>query len=78
MVFADAFERAGTLDRDAVRDAIAATDIMTFYGGIKFDETGKNIAKPMALYQVLDGKYKVVAPTAFAESVAVIPRPAMN
>ncbi len=47
-VFANAFERAGTLDKEAVRDAIAATDMQTFYGNIKFDDTGKNTAKPMA------------------------------
>ena len=78
MVFADAFGRAGTLDREAVRDAIAATDMETLYGNIKFDETGKNIAKPMALYQVLGGELKVVAPSAFAETVPVVPRPPMN
>ena len=77
-VFADAFERAGTLDKEAVRDAIAATDMQTFYGNIKFDETGKNTAKPMAMYQVLDGDFKVVAPSAFAETEAVIPRPMTN
>lgn len=77
-VFADALERAGSTDPKAVRDALAATDIETFYGKIKFDETGKNIAKPMALYQVLDGEYKIVAPSAVAETKAVIPRPAMN
>jgi len=77
-VFADAIERAGTLDKQAVRDALAETDMETFYGRIKFDETGKNIAKPMALYQVLDGQFKIVAPTDVAETKAVIPRPAMN
>ena len=35
-VFKDAFERAGSLDKEKLRDAIAATDMMTFYGGIKF------------------------------------------
>jgi branched-chain amino acid transport system substrate-binding protein len=78
MVFADAFERAGSLDKEAVRDALAQTDMMTFYGPIKFDETGKNIAKPMALFQVLGGELKVVAPSAFAEAAAVIPRPMTN
>lgn len=68
LVYADAFERAGTLDKDAVRDAIAATDMQTFYGNVKFDETGKNIAKPMVLYQVQDGEYRVVAPTKWASS----------
>lgn len=76
-VFADAFERAGELDQQKVRDALAATDMMTFYGPIKFDETGKNIAKPMALYQVLNGEYKVVWPSDFAETGAVVPRPSM-
>jgi branched-chain amino acid transport system substrate-binding protein len=74
-VFADAFQRAGTLDKEKVRDAIAATDMDTFYGHIKFDDTGKNIAKPMALYQVLGGELKVVAPSKFAETEAVIPKP---
>lgn len=77
-VFADAIQRAGTLDKEAVRDALASTDMETFYGKIKFDDTGKNIAKPMALYQVLDGQFKIVAPSDVAETKAVIPRPAMN
>ncbi|MCH9780346.1 MAG: amino acid ABC transporter substrate-binding protein [Alphaproteobacteria bacterium] len=74
-VFVDAFERAGTLDQKAVRDAISATDMQTFYGNIKFDSTGKNIAKPMVLYQVLDGEFKVVAPTEWAAESFVHPRP---
>ena len=78
VTYADALRRAGKLDKQAVRDALAKTDLMTFYGHIKFDETGKNTAKPMALYQVLKGKYVVVAPTKFAAEKAVIPRPAMN
>ncbi|MEM7509126.1 MAG: amino acid ABC transporter substrate-binding protein [Pseudomonadota bacterium] len=65
-VFKDAFERAGTLDKDAVRDAIAETDLSTFYGQIKFSEAGNNIAKPMVLRQIQDGKYNVVAPSNFA------------
>ena len=77
-VFADAFTRAGSLEPKAVRDAIAATEMETFYGNIKFDETGKNIAKPMVLYQVLDGQYKVVAPTKWAEAKLVHPRPSWS
>ncbi len=74
-VFADAFQRAGSLDPAAVRDALAATEMQTFYGNIKFDETGKNIAKPMVLYQVQNGKYVVVAPTKWAEAKVIYPRP---
>jgi len=65
-VFADAFTRAGTVDKDAVRDALSQTDLSTFYGQIKFSEAGNNIAKPMVLRQIQDGKYNVVAPSGFA------------
>lgn len=75
LVFKDAFERAGKLDTKSVRDAIAATDMQTFYGNVKFDATGKNIAKPMVLYQVQDGEYKVVAPTKWASSKLRWPTP---
>jgi branched-chain amino acid transport system substrate-binding protein len=74
-VFADAFKRAGVLDRQKVREALAATDIDTFFGHVKFDDAGRNIAKPMVLYQVLGGEFKIVAPSRFAETQAVIPRP---
>jgi branched-chain amino acid transport system substrate-binding protein len=78
LVFKDAFERAGTLDQDAVRDALQNTDLMTFYGPVKFDETGKNIAKPMVLYQVQDGEYKVVAPTKWAAADVRYPIPSWD
>jgi branched-chain amino acid transport system substrate-binding protein len=74
LVFADAFERAGSLDPEKVRDALAATDMMTMFAPIKFDATGKNTAKQMVLYQVRDGTYKVVAPTKVAETKLVWPR----
>lgn len=74
-VFADAFQRAGTLDKDALRDAIAATDLKTFYGDIRFSENGNNIAKPMVLRQIQNGEYNVVAPSAFASHKLVWPRP---
>ena len=74
LVFADAFARAGSLDPEKVRDAIASTDMMTMYGPIKFDSTGKNTAKPMVLYQVQGGDYKVVAPTKWAEAKLIWPR----
>jgi branched-chain amino acid transport system substrate-binding protein len=74
LVFADAFNRAQSFDTAKVRDAISATDMMTFYGPIKFDPTGKNVAKPMVLYQVVGGDYKVVAPTKWAETKLVWPR----
>jgi branched-chain amino acid transport system substrate-binding protein len=75
LTFVDAFQRAGSLDPQKVRDALAQTDLMTFYGPIKFDAAGKNVAKSMVLYQVLDGDYKVVAPSKWAEAKIVYPAP---
>ena len=73
-VFKDAFERAGSLDKEAVRDAIAETNLTTFYGGIKFSPAGNNIAKPMVLRQIQGGTYNVVAPSKFASHPLDWPR----
>jgi branched-chain amino acid transport system substrate-binding protein len=75
LTFVDALERAGSLDREKVRDAIAATDLVTFYGPVRFDATGKNVAKSMALYQVQGGQYRVVAPPKWANTAVVYPAP---
>jgi branched-chain amino acid transport system substrate-binding protein len=73
LVFVDAFERCDCFEPGKLRDAIAATNMETFYGNIKFDKTGKNIAKPMILYQVQKGHYRVVAPTRWAEAKVNFP-----
>jgi branched-chain amino acid transport system substrate-binding protein len=75
LAYVDAFQRAGTLDIEKVRDAIAATDMETFYGRIDFDDTGKNIAKPTVMLQVIKGQYVVVAPTKWAAEKPIYPRP---
>ena len=74
-VFVDAFRRARSLDPQTVRDAIAATELDTFYGPIKFDETGRNIAKPMVLTQIQGGKYVVVTPAKWVAGKPIVPRP---
>ena len=74
MVWADAFQRANDFDTEALRDALAATDMETFYGQIRFSEAGNNIAKPMVLRQIQDGEYNVVAPSKWASSELRYPR----
>jgi len=60
-VWKEAFEAANSFDKDAVRDAIAAVEMETFYGDIKFSENGNNIAKPMFMRQIgSDGSYALV------------------
>ena len=74
-VFAEALTRAQSLDPEMVRSAIAETELETFYGPVKFDGTGRNIAKPMVLTQVKGGKHVVVFPAELATGAAVVPRP---
>ncbi|EDP65567.1 Leu/Ile/Val-binding protein precursor [alpha proteobacterium BAL199] len=78
MVWADAFGRAKSTDTEDLRDALASTDMKTFYGGIKFSEAGNNIAKPMVLRQIQDGEYNVVAPSKWASSELRYPRQPKN
>ena len=42
-----------SFDTKKVRDALAATDMQTFYGNIKFAAGGQNVSKPMVLFQVI-------------------------
>ncbi len=76
IVYQRALEKAGTLQPSKVRDALAALDIMTFYGRIKFDSRGVNIYKPMAAEQLQpDGKKYTVFPLEVAEKEALYPMP---
>ncbi len=73
-VWKDAFERANSFDTDKLRDALAATDMETFYGRIKFAPEGNNVSKPMVLRQIQNGELKVVAPLKWASDPVVFPR----
>jgi branched-chain amino acid transport system substrate-binding protein len=75
-VFADAITRAQSLEPAKVREALATTELQTFFGKVKFDEAGRNIAKPMVLCQIRGGKYLIVAPKEKKKGEPVIPRPA--
>lgn len=74
IVLADAIERAQSLDSERVRDALAQTKLKTLYGEIRFDAE-KNNAKPMILYQIMNGIYKIVYPLPAAWSQLLFPMP---
>jgi branched-chain amino acid transport system substrate-binding protein len=74
-----AIEKAGTLDATKVRDALAAIDLATFYGRVKFDSRGVNVFKPMAVEQYQpDGNKYTVWPADVAEKAALYPMPAWD
>ena len=74
LVWKDAFERANSFDTEKVRTAISNTNMTTFYGRIKFSKAGNNVAKPMVLRQIQNGKYVVVAPSKWASHKVEHPR----
>jgi branched-chain amino acid transport system substrate-binding protein len=76
IVWKDAFERANSFDTETLRSTIAATELGTFYGNIKFAATGHNVAKPMVLRQIQKGKLRVVAPVEWASWPLIYPRKA--
>ncbi|RJX24484.1 MAG: hypothetical protein C4554_08885 [Dethiobacter sp.] len=66
-VLASAIEKAGTLDRNEIRDAIAATDIMTVVGPVKFRENGTNLTPCNAIVQWQNGKLELIWPPEHAK-----------
>jgi branched-chain amino acid transport system substrate-binding protein len=73
-IFADAIERAGTLDREAVRDAAAETDMMTVVGPVTFNEDGTgNVLNPLIQWQ--DGQLELVWPEEHASADFLYPAP---
>ena len=80
MVMADAINRAGSTDAEAIRKALAATDLPASklimpWKGVKFDETGQNVHGSGILVQIADGKYHTVWPFNVASREIVWPMP---
>ncbi|HKG22036.1 MAG TPA: ABC transporter substrate-binding protein, partial [Blastocatellia bacterium] len=73
-IVADAIARAGSTDRAAVRDAIKVTAIDSIFGPVRFDETGQN-DHPVAITQVIGGKFVTVWPREAALRPALLPTP---
>jgi branched-chain amino acid transport system substrate-binding protein len=74
-VIADAIERAGSLDHDKVRDAIAETNMETIKGPISFYPNGMPIREYFAV-QYIDGVETIIWPEDMAERDPVYPFPA--
>ena len=70
-----AIEKAGSLETAKVREALAAYDGTTFWGPIKFDATGQNIAGGAVTFQIQGGNVQTVWPQAAASAKPVYPLP---
>jgi branched-chain amino acid transport system substrate-binding protein len=66
-VLADAINRAGSADPDAIRKALIATDVpgdqlIVPWKGVKFDETGQNTEATPVIQQIQGGVYVTIYP----------------
>lgn len=76
-ILADAIPRAGDLDRDKIRDAIAATKMTTVVGPVRFRPDGTGEVK-VFFQQWLKGKQELVWPKEFATATFAYPAPAFT
>jgi branched-chain amino acid transport system substrate-binding protein len=70
-----AITKAGSLDRDKIRDAIAAIDITTVIGPVKFRPDGTGIITAGLFAQWIDGKQQLVWPKEWATATLAYPAP---
>jgi branched-chain amino acid transport system substrate-binding protein len=80
MALADAINRAGSTEPEAVRKALSETDIpgnkiIMPWKGIKFDAAGQNVHGSGILVQIIDGKYNTVWPFDLATRDITWPMP---
>jgi branched-chain amino acid transport system substrate-binding protein len=73
-ILAAAVTRAGSADREKLREAIAATDMTTVVGPVKFRPDGTGIVQSVFL-QWLNGKQELVWPKESATTPLVYPAP---
>ena len=70
-----AIERANSTLPQWVRDALAVTDLNTFFGQIKFDDRGANAVKPVYVEQVQSGRTVLIWPPEVATARPRYPDP---
>ena len=73
-ILADALPRAGALDRDKLRDAIAATNMTTVVGPVRFRSDGTGEVT-VFFQQWLKGKQELIWPKEFATAQFGYPAP---
>jgi branched-chain amino acid transport system substrate-binding protein len=76
-ILADAISRAGALDRERIRNAVAATNMTTVVGPVKFRADGTGEVK-VFFQQWLKGKQELVWPKDFATAPFGYPAPAFG
>jgi branched-chain amino acid transport system substrate-binding protein len=77
----EGLRRAGSIDREAFREALHAVELkvgdmgIIIPPGIKFSDTGANENARSVYYRWMDGQKQTLLPSEYATVEAVIPRP---
>ena len=66
-LFQMAIEKAGSLDRDKVRDELAKMDVVTFWGPVKFGANGQINSLEPPVFQIQGGKPILLSPEAIKQ-----------
>ncbi|MET0877652.1 MAG: amino acid ABC transporter substrate-binding protein [Tardiphaga sp.] len=66
-LFQLAIEKAGSLDREKVREELAKMDVLTFYGPVKFGANGQINSLEPPVFQIQDAKPVVLFPAAIKQ-----------
>src|ERR1700761_4358494 len=66
-LFQMAIEKAGSLDRDKVRDQLAKLDVVTFFGPVKFGANGQINSLDPPVFQIQGAKPVVLFPQAIKQ-----------
>ena len=74
-VLTEAVKRAGSLDREKIRNAILKLDFNTVFGAFRVDPDGLQIAHKMVIFQWQEGKRVIVWPEELAPGKPRFPTP---
>jgi branched-chain amino acid transport system substrate-binding protein len=69
-----AIKKAGSFDKEKLREALASIDVQTIFGRYKVDTKGMNDHEGVT-FQILKGERRVVWPEKWAETKAELPMP---
>ena len=70
-----AIEKTNSLDSDKLRAALGKLEFMSFYGGWKIDDTGKQSGHSMVNVQWQKGERKIIWPESAQTAKPVFPKP---
>ena len=70
-----AIEKAGSTDKEKVRDALSALDMSTVFGPYKVNDQGLQLVHETVIIQIQNGTQTIIYPSSAAQAQPVVPFP---